>query len=313
MKILSAEYVLPISSEPIEQGAIAIENDKIIDVGNSLYLQKKYPNATCEDFGEAVILPGFVNCHSHLELSIMRGFLDDVEADFFKWLIKTAVTRDEKLTKDDIETSAILGAVEGIRAGVTCFGDIGRYGEAGFSALKKAGLRGVIFQETEFSPDNENAEKDFAKLESKFANLRSNETNLVKAGISPHAPYTVSRKLFELITEYSLAEKIKISIHAAESKMEEDLMTKGMGAMAEFYQTRGIHWSAPNLSSIEYLAEIGVLEAQPLLAHCILTNPKGLGFDKEKVVRVLLIVQNQMRNSDTASHLLKLFSTITYE
>lgn len=272
MKILSAEYVLPISSEPIEQGAVAFEGDKIIGIGKLEELQKQYPNAEFEGFGEAVITPGFVNCHSHLELSIMRGFLDNVEDNFFKWLIKIAVTRDEKLTTEDIEISAILGALEGGQAGVTCFGDIGRYGRAGFEALKKTGLRGVVFQETEFSPHNERGNEDFEKLKDKLLALKADENALVKAGISPHAPYTVSRKLFELITDYSLAENIKISIHAAESHLEEDLMIHNRGAMANFYRERGIHWTPPGLSSVQYLAEIGVLQAKPLLAHCIRTD-----------------------------------------
>ncbi len=274
MKILSADWILPISEEPLKQGAVAIEGAKIVAVGKSQTLKKQFPKAAFEDFGEAVITAGFVNCHSHLELSIMRGFLDDVEDNFFKWLIKTATIRDEKLTPNNIETSALLGALEGARAGVTCFGDIGRYGRAGFEALKKTGLRGVVFQETEFSPFNEKAGEDFEKLKQKFLALKNDESQLVKIGISPHAPYTVSRRLFELITDYAVGEKIKISIHASESKLEEDLMIHDAGAMADFYRGRGIYWTAPKKSSIEYLAEIGVLEAKPLLAHCIRTSSK---------------------------------------
>ena len=269
MKILSADWLLPISSEPIKNGAIVVEKDKIIAVGKKELLVKDYPNAEIEDFGESVILPGFINCHAHLELTAMRGFLDSVEDDFFKWLIKLSVTRAEKLTDKDIEISATFGALEGARSGITCFGDIGRYGKAGLIALKNNGLRGVVFQETEFSPFKEKAGEDFANLKEKFLDLKSDETNLVKIGLSPHAPYTVSRKLFELITEYSLAENIKISIHAAESMTEENLMRHGTGAMAEFYQSRGIDWTPPQTASIEYLANIGVLKAKPLLAHCI--------------------------------------------
>ena len=175
----------------------------------------------------------------------------------------------------------MLGALEGVRAGVTCFGDIGRYGKAGFEALKKTGLRGVVFQETEFSPYNENAEVDFAKLEEKFLALQSDETKLVKAGISPHAPYTVSQKLFENITDYALNHKIKLSIHAAESHLEEELMLHNQGAMADFYREREIRWTPPGKSSIEYIAEIGVLQAKPLLAHCIRTSEKDWELIKE--------------------------------
>jgi cytosine/adenosine deaminase-related metal-dependent hydrolase len=276
MQILTADYILPITTEPIHQGAIAIEGSTIVAVGKSSELQKQFPDTELLDFGEAVIIAGFVNCHSHLELTLMRGFADDVEDDFFKWLIKISVTRDQKLTRHDLEISAVLGAIEGLRAGVTCFGDIGRYGQAGFSALKKTGLRGVAFQETEFSPYNENGADDFAKLKDKFLDLRADETDLVKAGISPHAPYTVSRNLFELITDYALSEKIKLSIHAAESQSEEDLMIYNTGPMADFYREREIRWTSVNLSSIAYLAEIGVLAAQPLLAHCVRTTQKDL-------------------------------------
>jgi len=276
MKIFSADWILPISAAPFENGAIVIENDKILHVGHKKTILENYPNAETEDFGEAAIMPGFVNCHSHLELTAMRGFLDDAEGDFFKWLIKLSVTRAEKLSEKDIEASAILGALEGARAGVTCFGDIGRYGRAGLEALKKNGLRGIIFQETDFSPLNENAAADFEKLKEKFLALSAAETELVKIGLSPHAPYTVSRRLFEKITDYAVRENVRVSIHAAESKMEEDLMTHGTGAMAEFYRARGIDWSAPQVSSIEYLNNIGVLNAKPLIAHCIKVDERDI-------------------------------------
>lgn len=269
MKILSAEYILPIAEMPIKNGAVAIEKDKIIAVGKKQILIEKFPQAKIEDFGKSVILPGFVNCHSHLEITIMRGFLDEFDEDFSAWLIKLTKTRAEKLADEDLETSAMLGAFEGVRAGVTCFGDIGRLGIAGLNALKKNGLRGISFQETEFSPDNRTAVADFAGLKEKFWNLHSQKTDLVKAGISPHAPYTVSQNLFELITEFATSNDIKTTIHAAESLAEKKLMQNGQGFFAEFYKKQNVSWQTPKCSTIEYLSKIGVLATQPLLAHCV--------------------------------------------
>ncbi len=269
MKILSADFVLPISSDALSGGAIVVDKTKIVAVGAKKEIAEKFPDANIEDFGEAVILPGFVNCHSHLEITAMRGFLDDVEEDFYSWLMKLTVTRAEKLTERDIETAAIFGALEGARAGVTCFGDIGRFGRAGFEALKANGLRGILFQETEFSPKNEEAETDFAKLEDKFLELKATETELVKVGLSPHAPYTVSRKLFERITDYTLSESIKISVHVAESTQEQDFFQTGKGFFAGVYEKLNLQWNAPRVSPVEYLADIGVLRAKPLLAHCV--------------------------------------------
>jgi 5-methylthioadenosine/S-adenosylhomocysteine deaminase len=276
MQILSAAWLLPISAEPISNGAIAIEENKIVAVGTIKELAAKFPDHKTENFGEAVIMPGFVNTHSHLEITAMRGFLDDVEEDFYSWLIKLTATRAEKLTEKDIATSAICGALEGVRAGVTCFGDIGRFGKAGFEALKLTGLRGVVFQETEFSPKDSEAETDFAKLKDKFLTLKENESELVKVGISPHAPYTVSRRLFEKITDYSLSENIKLIIHAAESKQEEDFFQTGKGFFADVYQKLNLEWNAPLVSSVQYLASIGVLRAKPLLAHCVKVSEKDI-------------------------------------
>ncbi len=276
MKIFAADYVLPISGAPIQMGAVAFERDKIVAVDTRKRLAARFPETTIEDFGAAAILPGFVNAHSHLEITLMRGYLDDVEADFYSWLMRLTKTRGEILTEDDIELGAMLGALEGARAGVTCFADIGRFGRAGFDALKANGLRGVIFQETEFSPKNENASEDFARLEEKFLTLKADETALVKVGLSPHAPYTVSRKLFGLIADYAIANCIKISTHAAESVEEESFMRDGSGFFGELFARYNLAWNAPRASSIEYLADIDFLEAKPLLAHCVKVSDKDV-------------------------------------
>ncbi len=281
MKIISARYVLPISGEPIENGAVVIENDKIIAVGTVTEISKQFPESKIENFGEAAILPGFVNAHSHLEITAMRGYLDETEEDFQAWLIKLTKGRAEHLTEADIKTAAIFGALEGARAGVTCFGDIGRMGVAGFEALKTNGLRGIIFQETEFSPDDKAAEDDFEKLKLKFLELKETETDLVKAGISPHAPYTVGRKLFEKITDYAITENIKISVHAAESLQEQSLLETGTGFFADIYKNYGFNWSSPNCSPIQYLDKIGVLRAKPLLAHCINVSDADIDLIKQ--------------------------------
>ena len=274
--MMFADWVLPISSKPIYKGAVVFEKDKIVAVGDAEKLKEKFPAAKVENFGEAVIMPGLINAHSHLELTVMRGFLDHLENDFSAWLLTLSKIRAEKLTAADIEISALWGALEGAKAGVTCFADIGRDGRAGLEALKKTGLRGVIFQETEFSPKNEAADEDFAKLGDKFFALQANETNLVKVGISPHSPYTVSRKLFELIADFAVGKNIGTSIHAAESAAEVAFLKDGAGFFAEMYKKFGLSWNAPRVSPLEYLAQTGILQSKPLLAHCVETSEKDL-------------------------------------
>ena len=275
MHIIAAKYVLPISSEPIENGAVLVEGDLIKAVGLSSDLSKKYPDADVRDFGEAAILPGLVNCHSHLEITAMRGALDDVEHDFTAWLIKLSTLR-ESMNDDEISAAAYLGAVEGAQAGVTCFGDIGRLGYIGLSALKRAGLRGIVFQETEFSPENRTADEDFKRLVEKFETLTGEATDLVRVGLSPHAPYTVSSRLFEVISQFSIIERVPITIHAAESADEHKLLTDGTGMFIDVYEKYNVDWDSPYCTPIEYLNRLGVLAARPLLAHCVTVSSRDL-------------------------------------
>jgi cytosine/adenosine deaminase-related metal-dependent hydrolase len=268
MKILTAEYVVPISSEPIDQGAVAIDGDAIAMVGVRDDVIAQYPNGAVEDFGSAAMLPGFVNCHAHLELTAMRGALDNVEHDFRSWLLKINELR-AGLSDDVIVQWAVAGAREAAAAGVTCIGDIGRFGHAGVAALKEVGLRGIVHQETEFSPDNATADDDFKKLAEKFEKLHGESTDLVNVGLSPHAPYTVGSRLFELIAQYSIINRVPLTIHAAESSDEDDLMMRGEGLFAEFASRSGLEWNSPHCTPIEYLERLGVLSTRPLLAHCV--------------------------------------------
>jgi len=275
MKILTADYVLPIASEPIRDGAVIIEGSTIIDVGPDVAMLERFPEAEVNAFGEAAILPGFVNCHSHLEVTAMRGALDGVEHDFRSWLLKLNDLR-AAMSDDAIEEAAFRGAREGARAGVTCFGDIGRNGRAGLNGLKRAGLRGIVFQETEFSPDNRTAERDLSDLVKKFELLRADETELVRVGLSPHSPYTVGSRLFEMIAQMSIIDRIPITIHAAESANETELMMHGTGFFTEVYEKFDVEWQSPHCTTIEYLERLGVLSARPLLAHCVEVSDRDI-------------------------------------
>ncbi len=286
MKILTADYLVTVSDQTLINGGVVVNQDKILDVGNRDDLIENYPDAHERNFGNSVLMPGLVNSHSHLELTVLRGFLDKYDDDFASWLITLTKTRANLLTDDDLKTSALLGATEGLRSGVTTFADIGRFGEAGFEALKSTGLRGILFQETEFSPDNKTADKYFNNLVEKFFRLMENESALVRVGISPHSPYTVSRRLFEKIAEFSLKDDIPITIHASESADEELLMKRGEGFFSEIYKKENVSWEVPNSSSIEYLKRIGVLETKPLLAHCVKVSESDIDLIADSETRI---------------------------
>ena len=257
---------MPVSAAPIEFGAVAVNGPQIIGVGSQNEITDRFPQSHVEDFGEALILPGLINTHTHLELTLMRGYLE--HEDFFAWLRKLTIARLEKLTADDLRVSATWGACEAVRAGITCVGDASDSAMMSMLALNDVGLRGVVFQES-FGPDPRQVNENFATLKTKVAELRDIETELVRVGVSPHAPYTVCAPQLDLIAEFAGNEKLPLMMHAAESHDEELLVREGCGTFADKFVQRGIEWSAPRLSTIQYLKQRGILDRQPLLAHCI--------------------------------------------
>lgn len=279
-KLYSARWVLPISSEPIHRGAILISDDRIVAVGEQKDLSARFAGAQSLDLGEAAIIPGLINTHSHLELTAMRGFLEAEESNFFAWLRKLTKARLERLSVDDLYVSASWGACEAARAGVTCVGDASDSAAQSMKALREVGLRGIVYQES-FGPDPAQAVLNFEALQTKVAALRKLETPLVSAGVSPHAPYTVCAPQLEMISDFALAEKLPVMMHVAESRSEELLLRKGRGPFAEGYEKRGIQWSTPTTSSVQYLAKHGILRTRPLLAHCITVDEADIQTIKE--------------------------------
>ncbi|HET6863539.1 MAG TPA: amidohydrolase family protein [Pyrinomonadaceae bacterium] len=273
--IYAARWLLPVASQAVEDGALVVEGSKIVGVGSRAKLLKLFPESSVQDLGNAIILPGLVNAHSHLELTAMRGYLEDEETNFFSWLRKLTLARLNLMTEDDIEVSALWGACEAARAGVTAVGDASDAGRLSMKALQSVGLRGIVFQES-FGPDANLAKENFVTLQAKVDQLLASQTELVRVGVSPHSPYTVSGPQLELIADFALSEKLPLMIHAAESAAEESLIKDGTGLFAEGLQKRNIVWDIPGMSPIQYLKERGILETKALLAHCIRVDQHDL-------------------------------------
>ncbi len=136
--IITGRWVLPITSAPLADGAVLIKGNLIADIGAKEELKQKHPGEEILDFKDAVIMPGFVDAHTHLEYSPFRGLIEDLP--FWGWKLEISKL-SPRLTESDWEYSAELGVLETIRAGITTIGDITRTG-ASLRAAVKAGLRG---------------------------------------------------------------------------------------------------------------------------------------------------------------------------
>jgi 5-methylthioadenosine/S-adenosylhomocysteine deaminase len=214
-------------------------------------------------------MPGLVNAHCHLELTAMRGFLEGL--DFLQWILRLTTAKRGVLTRDDLLDAARQGIAEGLRAGITSYGDTCDSGVA-LDAMLELGVRGVMFQEV-FGPDPEQCERSMTELRAKVEAMRQRETSLVRIGISPHAPYTVSDALFRAAAAYAKEHRLSMAIHIAESDVESAFVQRAEGPLATGLRKRGITVIPRGASPVQMLDRLGVLdEARPLLIHCVRTH-----------------------------------------
>jgi cytosine/adenosine deaminase-related metal-dependent hydrolase len=258
-----ARFVLPITAPPIENGCVCVERGRITWVGP----RAETPNDSSVDvdLGDAVLLPGLVNVHTHLELTVMRGFLEDLA--FRPWIVKLTRARRDVLSLDDLRDSARVGIAEGLRAGITTYADTTDTAQS-FEAMRDAGVRGIAYHEV-FGPDPARAPAALAELRENVERWRERETDLIRIGISPHAPYSVSDALFELTARYAGEASLPIAVHIAESEDELRFVRDGIGPFADDHRARGIAVAPRGRSPVAMLEKNGVLDARPLLIHCV--------------------------------------------
>ena len=170
--IYAARWVLPIDAAPLENGEVAVENGVIAEVR-----ARRTPAANCRDFGEAVLLPGLVNAHSHLEYTALRGFLEDVP--FFPW-IRALTAAKTSLSSEDWLWSARLGALECAASGITTLGDNTDAGVT-MQVLAESGQRGIVYQELFGIDDREPIGPIIDALAAKIAVHRQ-----LRLGTGPH-------------------------------------------------------------------------------------------------------------------------------
>lgn len=261
-----AQWVLPVTAEPIADGGVLVDGDgRIAAVGPRTDLQVPDGAGTVE-LGDAALLPGLVNTHAHPELAAFRNFLEDLP--FHEWIPTLHRTRMAAALEDAaFEASARWTCVESLAAGITCIGATEDSGAAQ-DAMREAGMRGVVYREV-FGPDPEQADAAMVELRLRVAAMRTVETDLVRVGISPHAPYTVSDELYRRAAEYARSEGLPVACHAAEAEVEQHLVREGGGAFAEGLRRRGIDVRPRGRSTVDVLERTGILDLAPLLIHCV--------------------------------------------
>lgn len=271
----TASWVLPVSTPPIRDGALLVNDAGRIAAVGPLESMPPDSEARRIELGDAILLPGLINVHAHPELSAFRGLLDDLP--FHEWIpALMRCKRGAQLSFDDYLDAARWTCVESLRHGITTIGATEDSGAA-VIALREARMRGLVYLEV-FGPAPDQVESSMALLREKIQRFAPETSEHVRIGVSPHAPYTVSDELYRAVAELAVRSHLPVATHTAEAEVEELLVRDGVGPFAAGLRTRGIETAPRAASTVALLERTGILACQPLLIH-------ALRFDDEDLAR----------------------------
>jgi 5-methylthioadenosine/S-adenosylhomocysteine deaminase len=237
-----------------EDGAVAVTGDTIIAVGGRSEIEAKYQARQTINATNHLILPGFINGHTHVPMTLFRGIHDDVTLN--DWLYKYIFPAEAKnVTEEFVRWGTRLAAAEQIRSGVTTFADMYYFEDAVAEETKAAGMRGVLGETfIDFpAPDNKTNAAMLAYTENFLKKWQGDP--LIHAAPAPHSIYTCSQKTLQDAAALARKYHAPILIHVAEMKKELDDSLKQNG-----------------MSPVQYLEKIGVLGPDVVAAHCIFVD-----------------------------------------
>lgn len=285
MELITAQYLLPIDQNLILNGAVAIDEDKIVAVGTADDLQAKYPDATQRNFATHVLMPGLVNAHAHLDLTYFLG--DDT--GFIPWLI--SMLKYQRETEMQQLIPAIQrGLSHVIGSGTTCVGDFASC-EATFQLAKEMGVRTVIFPSIAGGLGVQ-AQDRFESALALVEKYLDEDESTIHTGIGPFAPYLLSRHLLRVTSQHAKEMGVPLMIHVTESFPEMEFFFDSQGAIGtELFPSLGWGNELPpafRKTPIQYLNDIGFLDAQPTIIGGIHLGARDFALLARHMCRVVL-------------------------
>ena len=270
---LAARWVLPVEGPAIERGALLIGPDGRIRAVGSDDAVPAPADVPVEDFGDALLLPGLINTHTHLELTGMGS--QPPAAEFAAWI---RGLREAKAARspEAFLAAARRGLADCWAAGVTTVADTGDSGAVA-QALADADGSGIAYHEV-FGPHPDQRDESMLGLQRQVERLGRYAAERVRLGVSPHAPYTVSGPLYAAAAAWARTMDLPMAVHLAESLAESRLLAGGEGPFADAWRARGIPLPAPaGRTPVEWLDEHGVLTERTLCIHVVRASAADIG------------------------------------
>ena len=265
--LLKAEWIWRGSGDALRDHAIVVEDDRVIAVGPAHAARAAHPDAELIDFGAAIILPGLINAHAHLELSACTP--GQRPGSFGEWILSLPrrMGRETAANPDELFAGSTRAGIEQcLRFGVTCVGDISQQMHVTRPILRDSPLGAVSFGEV----------LGLARRRDRFEELlpraidESHASDRLQIGLTPHAPYTVEPRDIEHCAAIARQRSLPLAIHLAETREEFEFIRSHAGAFKEIWELLG-YWQdfsgAFEGSPVAFAKSLGLLDQPTLLAH----------------------------------------------
>ena len=287
--LLCAQYVLPITAEPLQNGAVLVRNGAIRDIGTADMLKLRYPDEEVTDFGMAAIIPGLIDLHTHLENAVMRGIVHDVP--YTTWIM-SIMQKSMKMDVSDWYDSAILGGLEALSSGITTVADITATGAA-CTATQKLGMRSVIYRDVG-AMDKRRIDYAMRLAENDIMHWREEvDGDRITIGIAPTAMYACHPSVMGKVSEFARREGVPVAMHVAGNREEYNFIKYGSSPFSvhTMDQKRGFveipPWLPTGVTPVRYALNWGAFESDNVLAiHCVHVDDKDIQKLKEYDVAV---------------------------
>jgi len=278
--LVSGAFILTLTNQGIiEDGAIVTKGNIIFDIGKKDILEERYLPKRRLEYGHGLIMPGLINAHTHIAMTLFRGLADDLP--LMEWLNEHIFPAERKLTAEMVYWGSLLGCAEMILSGTTTFCDMYLFSDQVAEAANRAGIRAVVGEVLyDFpSPNYGDLENGFRYTEELINKWKENP--LISVAVEPHALFTCSPDLFKRARDLAERYSTPLIIHLSETEEEVKEIKRKYGC-----------------TPVRHLHNLGILDKRLIAAHCvILTEDDILLLAKHQVN----VVHNPESNLKLAS------------
>jgi len=273
-------------ADEIKKSSILIENDEIVEISNDLKLNDA--DEVIDASGKLVI-PGLVNTHTHLSMTLMRGLADDMPLD--TWLNEHIWPAEAELNGDYCYAGALLACAEMIKSGTTCFNDMYFFMDHVAKAVGESGIRGNLSHGMIDFGDETKRKNEFKETKRIIENCHNSYDGRIKVAYGPHSPYTCSQELLEKVKKEAKRSGHRIHIHVSETQKE-------ISDSLESHDKR----------PFEYLSDIGFLGEEVTAAHAVWLSEDEISMIKDSRTKISHNPSSNMKLASGVAPVSKLLS-----